>query len=112
MKLNESSNGGDGSPPEIESSTQIESIASPQQWCVFIVLEATEEDPTKIPQSHKVYKLKVTKMENPVRGKVGGSFNGGPISIKFPVRARMEVRYSSRRSGGGGKGETSGFIKA
>ncbi|CAH1425549.1 unnamed protein product [Lactuca virosa] len=112
MKLNESNNGGDGSPPESESPTQIESITPPQQWCVFIVSEATEEDPTKIPQSHKAYKLKVTKMENPVRGKVGGSSNGGPVSIRFPVRARMEVRYSSGRSGGGDGGETSGFVKA
>ncbi|CAI9262047.1 unnamed protein product [Lactuca saligna] len=101
MKLNESNNGGDSSPPEINTSTQIEYVASPQQWCVFIVLDAIEEEKTKIPRSHKVYKLKVTKMEIPVRGKVGGSFNGGPIGIKFPVRARMEVRYSSGRSGGG-----------
>ena len=42
MKLNESNNGGDGSPPEIESLTQIESIASPQQWCMFS--EAIDED--------------------------------------------------------------------
>ncbi|CAH1414300.1 unnamed protein product [Lactuca virosa] len=95
MKLNESNNGGDGSPPDFESPTQIESIASHQQWCVFIVSEATEEDSTQIPRSHKAYKLKLTKMKNPVRGKVGGSFYGGPVSIRFPVRARMDVRYSS-----------------
>ncbi|CAH1447147.1 unnamed protein product [Lactuca virosa] len=112
MKLNESNNGGDDSLPEIESPTQIESIASPQQWCVISVSEATEEDPTKIPRSHKAYKLKMTKMENPVGRKVGGSFNGGPVSIRFPVRARIEIMYNSGRSGGGGGGETSVFVKA
>lgn len=55
----------------------------------------------------------MAEMEIAVRGKIRGSFDGGPMTVPLMVGTRMERRsVGGRGGGGGGCGGETGLVEA